>query len=78
MKTHPDFECFLAYAPRGGGLLCAVVYRARGDDVYGWWVGRDANLEYPPAFFMLENYYTTHSLFQWGLSLKRERISNGV
>ena len=60
MKTHPDSECFLAYAPRGGGLLCAVVYRARGDDVYGWWVGRDANLEYPPGFFMLENYYTTH------------------
>ena len=60
MNTHPDSECFLAYAPRGGGLLCAVVYRVRGDDVYGWWVGRDGNLEYAPGFFMLENYYTTH------------------
>lgn len=62
MYTHPDSECFLAYAPRGGGLLCAVVLRVRGDDVYGWWVGRDADAEYPPAFFMLENYYSTHEL----------------
>ena len=32
-------ECFIAYAPRGGGLLCAVTYFAHGDDVAGWYVG---------------------------------------
>lgn len=60
MNAHSTSECFIAYAPRGGGLLCAVVYLVRGDDVCGWWVGRDANAAYPPCFFLLENYYTTH------------------
>ena len=60
MKTHPASECFIAYAPRGVGLLCAVVYLAHGNNVCGWWAGRDANAEYPPGFFILENYYTAH------------------
>ncbi len=60
MHPRPNAEYFIAYAPRGGGLLCAVTYLVHGDNVLGWWVGRDANAEYPPAFFMLENYYTRH------------------
>lgn len=34
-----DPQTFLACAPWGVGLRCAVVYRARGHDVCGWWVG---------------------------------------
>jgi len=28
-------ECFIAYAPLGGGLLCALTYVADGEDVSG-------------------------------------------
>lgn len=53
------FQCHLAYAPRGAGLLLAVAYRVEGDAVAGWWIGhRDAS--YHPAYFLLENYFSTH------------------
>jgi len=52
-----DPHYFLAYAPRGVGLLCAVVYTARKDDVCGWWVG-SVNGEYQTGFFLLENYFS--------------------
>ena len=32
-------ECFLAYAPRGAGLLCAVTYVSTEPDIVGWFVG---------------------------------------
>jgi len=35
----PDFNVFLAYAPRGAGLRCAAAYRAEGADAYGWFTG---------------------------------------
>lgn len=54
---HANPESFIAYAPRAG-LLCALVYLARGDDVCGWWIGRDAGAEYRTAYFLIENYYT--------------------
>ena len=52
-----DPQTFLAYAPWGVGLRCAVVYRARGHDICGWWVGA-VGCEYQTAFFMLENYFS--------------------
>lgn len=52
-----DPQCFLAYAPRGVGLLCAVVYTVRNDDVCGWWVGAMSS-EYQTGFFLLENYFS--------------------
>lgn len=48
---------FLAYAPRGAGLLCAVLYVPVGHEVYGWYLGgRDGVLE--SAYFKLEEFYT--------------------
>ena len=48
---------FIAYAPQGAGLECAVVYFVQGSDVYGWWTGfRDYG--YPCAFFQLENFFS--------------------
>lgn len=47
---------FLAYAPRGAGLLCAVVYRAFGDHVAGWWTG-SAQAEARSAYFLAENFF---------------------
>jgi hypothetical protein len=48
----------LAYAPRGAGLLCALFWFVKGDDVYGWFTGAQAH-EYPVSYFMLEHYYST-------------------
>lgn len=50
---------FLAYTPRGPGLMCAVMSIVAGNDVYGWYTG-SASGEFPAAFFMLEHYYSTH------------------
>ena len=48
---------FLAYAPRGAGLVCAVLYRPVGREIYGWYLGgRDGVLE--SAYFKLEEFYT--------------------
>ena len=50
-------EIFIAFAPRGGGLRCAVAYIAAGDDVIGWYAGRTgAGVE--SAYFLLENYHS--------------------
>lgn len=57
MHTSGDPQCFVAYAPRGAGLLCALVYTVRGDDVLGWWVGM-VDGEYQTAFFLLEQYFS--------------------
>jgi hypothetical protein len=49
---------FIAYAPYGVGLTCALVYFERSADVYGWWIGaRDA--EWHSAYFKLEAFFTT-------------------
>jgi hypothetical protein len=48
---------YLTYAPRGPGLLCAVVYTVADKDVCGWWIGSQEG-EFSSAFFMLENYYS--------------------
>ena len=49
-------ECFLAYAPRGAGLLCAVTYVSGEPDIVGWFVGAKGG-SYPSAYFrVLRNY----------------------
>lgn len=48
---------FIAFAPQGVGLLCAIVYVAQGRDLYGWWVGA-RNGDYSSAYFKLENFYS--------------------
>ena len=50
-------ECFIAYAPRGGGLLCAVTYIADGKDVSGWFTGLK-DYAYPSAYFRIENFFS--------------------
>ena len=50
-------ECFIAYAPRGGGLLCAVTYITDGKDVSGWFIGLK-DYAYPSAYFKIENFFS--------------------
>ena len=50
-------KCFIAYAPRGGGLLCAMTYFAYGDDVAGWFVGLK-DYGYASAYFRIENFFS--------------------
>lgn len=48
---------YLAYAPRGPGLLCAVVLFNAEANVYGWYTGA-AGAAFPASFFMLEDFYS--------------------
>jgi hypothetical protein len=51
-------QSFIAYAPFGIGLMCALVYFERDSDVYGWWTGaRDS--DHHSAYFRLEYFYST-------------------
>jgi hypothetical protein len=50
-------KCFIAYAPRGGGLLCAMTYFAYGEDVAGWFVGLKDH-RYASAYFRIENFFS--------------------
>jgi hypothetical protein len=61
MPSHESFlasqpEVYLAYAPRGPGLECAVVYVVDNDDAYGWWIGFK-DYQFPSAYFKLENFF---------------------
>lgn len=52
-----DPRSFVAFAPYGVGVTCALFYFERGRDIYGWWIGaRDS--EYESAYFKLEDYFT--------------------
>jgi hypothetical protein len=53
-----QFESFIAYAPRGGGLLCALACADVDDIVVGWFVGLK-DYAYPAAYFRIENFYST-------------------
>ncbi len=55
-----NVESYLAYAPRGVGLLCAVACFTVEENVYGWYVGASGN-EYASAFFLLERFYSRHA-----------------
>jgi hypothetical protein len=49
---------FIAFAPFGVGVVCALFYFEHGNDIYGWWIGaRDS--EYRSAYFKLEDYFST-------------------
>lgn len=56
MKTP---EAFLAYAPRGPGLRCALFYVAEGRDVYGWFTGLRDDGSVASCYFLLESFYTS-------------------
>jgi hypothetical protein len=49
---------FIAYAPRGVGLRCAVAYLAGERDVYGWYTGPRDDARFAAAFFVVEGFYT--------------------
>ena len=49
---------FIAYAPRGVGLRCAVAYLASGRDAYGWFTGPRLDLAVASRYFLLEGYYS--------------------
>jgi hypothetical protein len=51
-------NAFLAYAPRGIGLRCAVVYLASGRDAYGWYTGPQPDLAIGSRYFLLEDFYS--------------------
>lgn len=51
-------QSFIAYAPYGVGVVCALFYFPREKDVYGWWLGaRDS--EFHSAYFRLADYFTS-------------------
>jgi hypothetical protein len=52
-----DPEVFLAYAPRGPGLRCAVAYLRDGRDVYGWFTGLRGDAVLTSGYFLLEGFY---------------------
>lgn len=50
-------QTYIAFTPRGAGLLCAVTYIEIDNHVFGWWIGyHDA--AFPSAFFKLENFFS--------------------
>jgi hypothetical protein len=51
-QAHTHF----AYAPRGVGVLYAVMWFADGDNVYGWFIGAK-NGGHLASYFMLQDYY---------------------
>ena len=50
-------EIFLAYAPRGAGLRCAVAYLSGKHDVYGWFTGPCLDASIASCYFLLEDFY---------------------
>ena len=53
----PQPRIFVAYAPRGVGLRCAVAYFPSRNDVLGWFTGpRDGTTE--SAYFLLQDFHT--------------------
>jgi hypothetical protein len=50
-------KVFLAYAPRGAGLRCAIAYLAFGRDACGWFTGPRLDLSVASRYFLLENLY---------------------
>jgi hypothetical protein len=55
MKT-PNI--FIAYAPRGAGLRCALAYLASGRDVYGWYTGPQDDASFTARYFLIEDFYS--------------------
>jgi hypothetical protein len=49
---------FLAYAPRGAGVRCALAYLASERDVYGWFTGPASGTDLTSLYFVLEDFYS--------------------
>ena len=49
---------FLAYAPRGNGLRCALAYLSDRHDVFGWFTGPDSSGGLVALYFVLEGFYS--------------------
>jgi hypothetical protein len=49
---------FIAYAPRGAGLRCALAYLASERDIYGWFTGPRADGGVAAEFFLFEDFHT--------------------
>lgn len=50
-------EIFIAYAPRGAGLRCALAYVEAGADVYGWFTGPRHDTSVAACYFLLEDFH---------------------
>jgi hypothetical protein len=55
LATQP--ESYIAYAPHGPGLECAVTYFVDDKHVYGWFIGFK-DYVFPAAYFKLENFFS--------------------
>jgi hypothetical protein len=51
-------RAFIAYAPRGAGLRCAVAYLESERDVYGWYAGPRQDTSIAASYFLLEEFFT--------------------
>ena len=54
-------QIFIAYAPRGAGLRCALAYLVAERDVYGWYTGPRLEGTLAGEFFALEDFYSKHA-----------------
>lgn len=54
MKT-PNI--FIAYAPRGAGLRCALAYLTSERDAYGWFIGPRHDTSVASCYFLLEGLF---------------------
>lgn len=52
---------YIAFAPRGPGIMCAMLYIEVNRSIYGWYVGARGG-EYPAQFFVLEDYYSNQEI----------------
>ena len=50
---------FLAYAPRGAGLRCALAYLGAGRDLYGWFTGPCSDASIASCYFLLEEFFSS-------------------
>ena len=55
-------EIFLAHAPRGEGLRCALAYLSGERDVYGWYTGPRHDASIASAYFLISDYYTNQPM----------------
>jgi hypothetical protein len=55
-------EIFLAHAPRGEGLRCALAYLSDERDVYGWFTGPRKDVTIASCYFLIEGYYTNRPM----------------
>ena len=55
-------EVFVAYAPRGAGLRCAIAYLEGGPDIYGWFSGPRHDLSIAGCYFLLGDFHASAPL----------------